>query len=150
MSTRLIFGYGSVLTEVALSGFASIYFEKVIKGTNITIWERNFQLGLYSIMMYGMIILYESSLSNERTAWSNWSMLTMLVSILGAGGGLLVAATLKYADSILKTLAAAGAIVLSTLLGHYFLDGPLDVAVFIGGCSVVIAILNYTLDSTSN
>jgi hypothetical protein len=32
----------------------------------------------------------------------------MLVSILGAGGGLLVAATLKYADSILKTLAAAG------------------------------------------
>jgi UDP-sugar transporter A1/2/3 len=60
MYTRLLFGYGSVLTEVALSGFASIYFEKVIKGTNITIWERNFQLGLYSILMYGCIILYES------------------------------------------------------------------------------------------
>ena len=41
---------------------------------------------------------------------------------LGALGGLLVAATLKYADSILKTLAAAGAILLSTILGFVFLD----------------------------
>ena len=59
---ELVFGYGSVLTEVALSGFASIYFEKVVKSTteNITIWERNFQLGFYSLIMYGLIILYES------------------------------------------------------------------------------------------
>ena len=47
---------------------------------------------------------------------ANWTMMTLLVSVLGAVGGLLVAATLKYADSILKTLAAAGAIVLSTVL----------------------------------
>ena len=38
-----------VLSEVVLSGFASIYFEKVIKSTTevVTIWERNFQLGVY-------------------------------------------------------------------------------------------------------
>ena len=40
-----------------------------------------------------------------------------MVAALGAAGGLLVAATLKYADSIMKTLAAAGAIILSTVLG---------------------------------
>lgn len=149
--SQIFFGYGSVLTEVALSGFASIYFEKVVKSTTevITIWERNFQLGIYSILMYSVIIMYEGG-SGERVAWSNWSALTFSVSVLGAAGGLLVAATLKYADSILKTLAAAGAIVLSTILGHYFLDGPLNIVVSIGALTTIIAIANYTFDASSN
>jgi UDP-sugar transporter A1/2/3 len=45
-----LFGFAAVLTEVVLSGFASIYFEKVVKSTTevVTIWERNFQLGSYA------------------------------------------------------------------------------------------------------
>lgn len=149
-----IFGYAAVLTEVMLSGFASIYFEKVVKSTTevVTIWERNFQLGLYSMIMYGAIILYENQFSAvipERKIFSNWSIITMLVSILGAAGGLLVAATLKYADSILKTLAAAGAICMSTVLGHYFLDGPLDLVIAIGAMVVILSIANYTFDATN-
>jgi UDP-sugar transporter A1/2/3 len=151
------FGFAAVLTEVVMSGFASIYFEKVVKSTSesITIWERNFQLCMYSLLMYGFIIAYESygnsatqnvTGENARLAWSNWSLITLTVSALGATGGLLVAATLKYADSILKTLAAAGAIVLSTVLGHYLLGGPLDMIVSIGACVTIIAIANYTLD----
>jgi solute carrier family 35 (UDP-sugar transporter), member A1/2/3 len=160
-------GFGAVLTEVVLSGFASIYFEKVVKSTVecITIWERNFQLGLYSLVMYGMIIIYESYSSSSAngattdhnhnptagdsySAWSQWTWITFIVSLLGATGGLLVAATLKYADSILKTLAAAGAIVLSTVLGHYLLNGPLDMIVSIGALVSIIAIANYTLDKS--
>ncbi len=155
-----LFGYAAVLTEVVLSGFASIYFEKVVKSTTevITIWERNFQLGLYSLLMYGGIIVHENyfsttSSTNASTitstaAWSGWTFITLIVAILGATGGLLVAATLKYADSILKTLAAAGAIVLSTVLGHYLLSGPLDTVVSIGAIVTIIAIANYTLDAT--
>ena len=96
-----LLGYSAVLTEVLLSGFASIYFEKVVKSTTeiVTIWERNFQLGLYSLAMYSFIMLYDAATSH-RVPWSNWSPLTLLVSCFGAIGGLLVAATLKYADSI--------------------------------------------------
>jgi len=139
-----ILGYFAVLTEVCLSGFASIYFEKVVKSTTevVTIWERNFQLGLYSIMMYTMIVMFEA-----RANSTGWSFVTLLVSVLGAAGGLLVAATLKYADSILKTLAAAGAIVMSTYLGHVFLDGPLNLVVAIGAMATIIAIANYTFDT---
>eukprot|EP00981_Chlorochromonas_danica_P014751 scaffold8739_cov173-Ochromonas_danica.AAC.10 len=156
-----LFGYAAVLTEVVLSGFASIYFEKVVKSTTevITIWERNFQLGIYSLLMYGGIIIYESYSAKEgdgssssphslQSAWSGWTFITFIVALLGATGGLLVAATLKYADSILKTLAAAGAIVLSTVLGHYLLGGPLDVVVSIGAIVTIISIANYTLDAT--
>ena len=74
-----VFGYAAVLTEVALSGFASIYFEKVVKSTTevVTIWERNVQLGFYSIIMYSGIIFYEwTDASITRAPWSNWSVLT--------------------------------------------------------------------------
>lgn len=144
-----LIGFGAVLTEVMLSGFASIYFEKVVKSTTevVTIWERNFQLGLYSMAMYGGIMMYDG-MSSERVAWSNWSLLTLSVSVFGAVGGLLVAATLKYADSILKTMAASGAIVLSTVLGYMLLDGPMGLVTCIGGAAVIVAICNFTFDST--
>lgn len=148
-----VFGYAAVLTEVVLSGFASIYFEKVVKSTTelVTIWERNFQLGIYSVIMYGGIIIYEqyfSGGSNSRALFANWTWITLTVSILGAAGGLLVAATLKYADAILKTLAAAGAIVISTAAGHYLLGGPLDLVIGTGACVVILSIANYTFDPT--
>jgi UDP-sugar transporter A1/2/3 len=154
-ASDLILGYGAVLTEVVLSGFASIYFEKVVKSTKevITIWERNVQLGFYSIIMYGGILMYENMTSQAEegaSTWGKWTTITWLVAILGAAGGLLVAATLKYADSILKTLAAAGAIVLSTVLGHYFLDGPLDAIVSIGAMVTILSIANYTFDNSTS
>jgi hypothetical protein len=47
-SPMVVVGILAVLIEVTLSGFASIYFEKVIKldPLPLTIWERNFQLAL--------------------------------------------------------------------------------------------------------
>ena len=86
------FGFSAVLLEVLLSGFASIYFEKVVKSTTevITIWERNFQLGIYSIITYTMIIIYEASQPNAHQTWSQWSVLTFTVAGFGAIGGLLV------------------------------------------------------------
>lgn len=142
-------GYAAVLLEVTLSGAASIYFEKFLKSSTevITIWERNFQLSFYSILIYASMIFYDGQ-SNGRILGENWSSITLMVSFLGAAGGLLVAATLKYADAILKTLATAGAIVISTILGHIFLNGPLDLVIGIGSLCTILAIFNYTLDHT--
>eukprot|EP01037_Dinobryon_pediforme_P018668 gene18668-18967_t len=90
-SVLQIFGFGAVLTEVVLSGFASIYFEKVVKSTTevVSIWERNFQLGIYSILIYGSIIVYENlngspDAPNPVKFGANWTMMTLLVSVLGA------------------------------------------------------------------
>lgn len=149
--SMVVFGYGAVLVEVVLSGFASIYFERVVKSTTevVTIWERNMQLSFYSIIIYGLIIFYECSLLEEKASFgANWSKLTLIVSLLGAMGGLLVAAILKYADSILKTLATAGAIVVSTVLGHFLLNSPLNYIMVLGASCVIFAIFNYTLDAT--
>lgn len=55
---NVLLGVAAVATEVTLSGFASIYFEKVIKTDPIpmTIWERNFQLAMVrrSFLVYSV------------------------------------------------------------------------------------------------
>lgn len=145
---KLTFGYGAVLLEVFMSGFASIYFEKVVKSPSevITIWERNFQLCFYSIIIYSCMIFYESDSTYYPLA--NWSITTVIVAFLGAGGGLLVAGTLKYADSILKTLATAGAIIISTILSYFFLGSKLDHIIVLGSITTILSIFNYTMQET--
>jgi UDP-sugar transporter A1/2/3 len=141
-------GTSAVLIEVTLSGFASIYFEKVIKTDplKINIWERNFQLALGSLPVYLAFIAFEGG--GEVGIGGGWSFISWLVSFLGAAGGLLVALSIKYGDSILKTLATTGAIILSSVLDHVLLGGPLTPVMMIAGVQVVLAICNYTFDTT--
>ena len=44
----------AALGDVLLSGFVSIYFEKVLKSTTETfsVWDRNFQLAFWSTVIY--------------------------------------------------------------------------------------------------
>jgi Nucleotide-sugar transporter len=50
---NLVIGVSAVIIEVTLSGFASIYFEKVVKTDplQLTIWERNFQLAFVRLLI---------------------------------------------------------------------------------------------------
>lgn len=106
-------------------------------------------IGFYSLIVYGAIVWYKVTYGARTGYLANYSVLTFFVSFLGAAGGLLVAATLKYADSILKTLAAAGAIVISTILGHVLLGSPIDIVISIGAMVTILAISNYTFDTTA-
>ncbi len=144
-------GIFSILIMVTISGFSAIYFEQMLKqqGTKVTIWERNFQLAFYSIIFLMAIVTWEKVNYNEDMDFNigeGWTINTYLIAFIQAGGGLLVAATLKYADAILKTLATSGAIVISTLIGYFLLNGVLDIFVIIGSISTILAIFNYTLE----
>lgn len=143
-------GTAAVLIEVTLSGFASIYFEKVIKTDplQLNIWERNFQLALGSFPVYMVFIAADNG--GKVGFFGGWSFVAFLLACLGAAGGLLVALSIKYGDSILKTLATTGAIILSSLLDHFLLDGPLTPSMMIAGAQVIISIVNYTFDASDN
>jgi hypothetical protein len=77
-----------------------------------------------------------------------WSWMALLVAVLGAAGGLLVALSIKYGDAILKTLATTAAIILSSVIDKFWLGGPLTPVMMIAGAQVIVAICNYTFDST--
>lgn len=159
--TESLLGIGAVLVMVTISGFSAVYFEGMLKKTNqkISIWERNFQLALYSTLLLLFVVISESiytvdkevlmgtsSSISRTTFFRGWTINTVLITIIQAGGGLLVAATLKYADAVLKTLATAGSIVLSALFGYLLLGGVLDTFVMLGAAATILAIFNYTLD----
>jgi UDP-sugar transporter A1/2/3 len=144
---NVLLGTAAVLIEVTLSGFSSIYFEKVIKTDplQLSIWERNFQLAFGSVPVYLAFMAFTTS---PAEMGAGWTPLAWGVALLGAAGGLLVALSIKYGDSILKTLATTGAIILSSVLDHVWLGGPLTPAMMIAAGQVVISICNYTFDTT--
>jgi len=141
-------GTAAVLIEVTLSGFASIYFERVIKTDpeQLGIWERNYQLAFGSMPVYMLFILWNEG--GEVGYFGGWSVVSGMVALLGAAGGLLVALSIKHGDSILKTLATTGAIIFSATLDHYLLGGPLTSIMCIAGVQVIISICNYTFDAS--
>ena len=145
---NVVLGTAAVLIEVTLSGFASIYFEKVIKtdSEQLGIWERNYQLAFGSMPIYLMFILYDGG--GEAGYFGGWSVVAFVLALLGAAGGMLVALSIKHGDSILKTLATTGAIVLSATLDHFMLGGPLTSIMCIAGVQVILSICNYTFDAS--
>jgi UDP-sugar transporter A1/2/3 len=58
---NLFLGTATVLIEITLSGFASIYFEKVTKldPEQLGMWERNYQLAVGLIPIYVLLILHD-------------------------------------------------------------------------------------------
>merc|ERR1712060_804758 len=44
-----VVGFTAALTACMLSGFAGVYFEKILKGSDISVWMRNVQLALLSV-----------------------------------------------------------------------------------------------------
>ena len=139
---------------IMLSGFASIYFEKAIKrdtaSEGLDIWERNFQLGFHSIYIYVILLVaYRNPQEAASGYFSNWTPLAFALSGLGATGGLLVALSIKYGDSVLKTLAISGSIIYAAIVDRFLLGGPLTGQMSISAFIVVVAIISYTFDTTS-
>lgn len=127
--------------DVTLSGFVSIYFEKVLKSKTETfsVWDRNLQLAFWSICIYTPIVIYEHPYDPFK-GWSRWAL---ACSVAGGLGGVLVALSIKHTDSIMKTIATTGAVVLTTILNAAFLDGPFSLPIITGGLIVLISVFNY-------
>jgi len=134
-------GMAASFGDVLLSGFASIYFEMVLKSKTETysVWDRNLQLAFWSSIIYTPIMFYDS----PRNPFAGWSVVTCGCAGVGALGGVLVALSIKYADSIMKTIATTGSIVFTTTLNAAFLSGPFTLPIWAGGLIVVVSVFNY-------
>ena len=106
-------GIAAVLASSLLSGFSNVYLEKIIKTTDVSLWIRNVQLGLFSIPQAALLLLPEMGVVRSLGLWAGFTPAVWLIVVLKAFGGLVVAAVVKYADNILKTFGTSVAIALT-------------------------------------
>lgn len=134
-----LLGMSAVALEAALSGFSNVYFERVLKSTSLSVWERNVQLAGYSLMIY-----VPMALSVHPNLLHGWSALTWLTAFLGALGGILIGLVINYMDSISKNLALTVAIVLTAGLDHVFFDGIMNLPIISSAGIVITSIITYS------
>lgn len=113
----LTVGLLSVTIACFSSALAGVYFEKVVKsrsGTHmkkpVSVWMRNVQLAFFTIVTASMKDIFSGAKpagdANQPFFHGFTSWVWVLVC-LQAGGGLLVAAVIKYADNVRFFAAAA-------------------------------------------
>ena len=52
-------GFAAAFSACLLSGLSGVYFEKILKGTEVSVWMRNVQLSLLSMPTGGAIMMYQ-------------------------------------------------------------------------------------------
>jgi UDP-sugar transporter A1/2/3 len=111
-------GLSIVLVLCLSSGFAGVYFEKVLKTAGSAgLLVRNLQLGSVSLLLACAACAAKAGDAVARDGfffgYTRWVALTIA---LQAGGGLLVAVVMRFGDNILKNFALAFSILLSYAL----------------------------------
>lgn len=131
-------GLLAVLLACFSSGFAGVYFEKVVKSAESNIWIRNIQLGIFgTIFSFLAMIVQEGGYIWEKGIFHGYDPLVWMVVLMQALGGLVVAIVVKYADNILKGFATSLSILLSSVVSFY-LSGLLPSFQFVTGTLVVL------------
>ena len=153
-------GLSAVLTACFSSGFAGVYFERILKqaaSTGITasnsglsnhsklnqssmsdLWVRNIQLGIFGLV-FSLITSFTQDASKiaELGFFINYNFLTWLVILNQALGGLIVAVVVKYADNILKGFATSVSILVSGIVS-WLIFGFVPSFLFVCGGSIVL------------
>ena len=142
---RPIIGLVAVIISCVMSGFAGVYFEKILKGTKQTLWLRNVELSFLGIIT-GMLTLYfnDGQKLIEKGFFQGYDWVVWCVILLQSAGGLLVALVIKYCDNILKGFATSAAIVMSCIASMYFFDFQLTFQFTAGAIMVMSSVYMYS------
>lgn len=142
---NFIIGLIAVLIACLLSGFAGVYLEKILKGTNPSIWLRNVQLGFLGAL-FGLCTVFVSDWEtiSEKGFFGGYDWVVWLVVCLQSFGGLIVAVAVKYADNILKGFATSLAIIVSCIVSVYIFDFRITYSFSVGTTLVLMATYMYS------
>ena len=150
----LLVGLSAVTVACFSSALAGVYFEMVLKVPNAndatkhppaSLWMRNIQLSFFSIVIalaQGMMKGTSSSSPATQSYLHGFTAWVWILVLLQAGGGLLVAAVIKYADNVLKGLATGVSVVFATVLSMILFGTPLSNQ-FIFGATMILAAVYY-------
>lgn len=138
-------GFLCVMGAACTSGFAGVYFEMLLKGSKTSLWIRNIQMGIPSIVLSLVSVLAKDWVAVTTHGFFygyNWAVVAVI--LLQAVGGLVVAVVVKYADNIRKSFATAVSIIISCALSALLFDFKPTFVFMLGSAMVVGSVFLYT------
>ncbi|RUO96258.1 UDP-galactose transporter [Jimgerdemannia flammicorona] len=111
------------------------------------IWIRNIQMSLFSFVLGVVFIVFlkDGKAVIRNGFFQYYTPLTWVVIGMQAGGGLIVALVVKYADNILKGFATSISIILSSLVSIWLFEFKVTTTFVIGSSMVIYASYLYGL-----
>lgn len=139
-------GFIAIAIAVLCSGFAGVYFEKVLKSSDTSLWVRNIQMYISGIAIT-LIGVYMSDGQNvlEKGFFFGYTPWVCFVVFLASVGGLYTSVVVKYTDNIMKGFSAAAAIVLSTVASVMLFGLKITLTFASGAGLVCVSIYLYGL-----
>jgi len=145
-------GLAFVLFGCMCSGFAGVYFEKMMKPQanpdgsmprNPSMWMKNMQLSFFTLLIGLVQVFVLVPVDMSKGALNGFTPKVWVMVWNNALGGLLVAMVIKYADNILKGFACALATVVAAILSVPLFGFQIGIAFMIGTGIVVYSTLLY-------
>lgn len=140
-ANNVALGLAAAATASAVSAFAGVFFELVLKRSAMSVWVRNVHLALASLP-FALAALDRSRIGRCGffAGYSEPAALTFV--LVKVTGGLLVATVIKYADNILKCFAAATSVFVVSFAATFY-DFIITPSYFGGLAGVAFAIILY-------
>ena len=126
------------------SGFAGVYFERILKTSSMSLWMRNIQLAIFSgFIALFIVVVQDSSNILSNGFFQGWNFVTIIVVFIQAIGGLIISIVVKYADNILKGFATSISIILSSIMSIFIFDFSVTFLFILGSALVLVATYFY-------
>ena len=139
-----LLGLTAVVISCLSSGFAGVYFEKMLKGSDTSVWMRNVQLGIFgSTTALISLVAKDGSAIAAKGFFFGYTPLVVFVVVQQAVGGLIVAVVVRYADNILKGFSTSLSIIISCIASIFLFGFVVTLTFFIGAVLVIVSIYMY-------
>uniref|UniRef100_A0A9R1SCE4 Solute carrier family 35 member A1 n=2 Tax=Cyprinus carpio TaxID=7962 RepID=A0A9R1SCE4_CYPCA len=139
-------GFVAIAVAVLCSGFAGVYFEKVLKSSDTSLWVRNIQMYLSGIVVTLIgVFMTDGAQVLEKGFFYGYTPWVCLVVFLASVGGMYTSVVVKYTDNIMKGFSAAAAIVLSTVASVVLFGLQITATFLTGALLVCVSIYLYGL-----
>jgi solute carrier family 35 (UDP-sugar transporter), member A1/2/3 len=116
-------GLAAVFFACLTSGFAGVYFEKIMKGSKSSIWMINLQMSMLSSCLTMLLCLTEDTEDiSARGFFAGYNESTVLMILLQAVAGLSITLVVKFADNVYKGFATGIAYIISWIIDHYIFE----------------------------
>ncbi|XP_051500846.1 CMP-sialic acid transporter [Myxocyprinus asiaticus] len=146
MEQNPFLGFVAIAVAVLCSGFAGVYFEKVLKSSDTSLWVRNIQMYLSGILVTLIgVYMTDGTKVLEKGFFYGYTSWVCFVIFLASVGGMYTSVVVKYTDNIMKGFSAAAAIVLSTVASVILFGLQITTTFITGGMLVCVSIYLYGL-----